>query len=96
MAGHIPFTGVLFGPKAITSGTSWACGTGGMLFNIPCLFLRLSQGTWTLVPDNAAGVLRNLLSNWLSVSLKVPKKVFQQLQLVGNLKLPVESILYLG
>lgn len=96
MAGHIPFTGVLFGSKAVTSGTSQVCGTGGMLFNIPCLCLRLSQGTCTLVPDNASGVLRNLLSNWLSVSLKVPKKVFQQLQLGGNLKLPVESILCMG
>lgn len=32
----------------------------------------------------------------LSISLEVPEKVFQELQLVGNSKLPARSIMCLG
>lgn len=48
------------------------------------------------VPD-AAGLSRNP-SNSLAVRIpvKVPMKVFQELQLVGNFKLSVESVLCVG
>lgn len=52
----------------------------------------LSRGTWNPVPDNAAGLGETLLPPFLSVSLQVPKKCFQELQLVGNSKRPAESI----